>query len=70
MAEITGCLYQACLQIEDVEETVFSLDPGENCMQKHICQDKQFDILAFPDLFPSGSGSYSTVEEKNKVGFK
>ena len=34
--------------------------PGENNMPTYILIDKQFEILAFPDIFLIGTGAYNT----------
>ena len=52
-----------CMQIEDLDEAVFSIAPGEGSIPKYILMDEKFERLAFPDLFPFGSGDY----DKNLV---
>ena len=52
-----------CMQIEDLDEAVFCIAPGEGSIPKYILMDEKFERLAFPDLFPFGSGDY----DKNLV---
>ena len=52
-----------CMQIKDLDEAVFYIAPGEGSIPKYILMDEKFEQLAFPDLFPFGSGDY----DKNLV---
>ena len=52
-----------CMQIEDLDEAVFCIGPGEGSIPKYILMDEKFERLALPDLFPFGSGDY----DKNLV---
>ena len=47
-----------CMQIEDLDEVAFSIAPGEDSVPKYILTDEDFERLAFPDLFPLGSGDF------------
>ena len=37
---------------------------GENNIPKYILLDNDFEVLAFPDLFPYGSGGYHSANRK------
>ena len=41
--------------------------PGENNIPKYILLDNDFKVLAFPDLFPYGSGGYHSAHRKVKL---
>ena len=53
-----------CLQIDDLEEAVFSLAPGQNSVPKFILMDHDFENLAFPNYFPGGYGGYDVLESR------
>ena len=56
--ETTGDPLPAVVQFDNLENVVFNCAPGENNIPKYILLDEQFEELAFPDLFPYGSGGY------------
>ena len=37
--------------------------PGENNIPKYILLDNDFEVLAFPDLFPYGGAGYHNAHE-------
>ena len=41
-----------------MENHVFQCAPGEHNIPKYILLDTDFEVLAFPDLFPHGYGGY------------
>ena len=53
-----------CLQIDDLEQAVFSIAPGENSVPKFILMDDDFEHLAFPNYFPRGSGGYDVLQPR------
>ena len=60
-----------CLQIDDLEEAVFSIAPGQNSVPKFILMDHDFEHLAFPNYFPGGYGGYDVLEpRKTKLDLK
>ena len=61
MAEITGQPDPCTLQIEDIEDGVYSVAPGEDNLPKYVLLDKDFEVLAFPDLFPLGKNGFDSV---------
>ena len=46
------------IQLENLELQVFQCAPGEHNIPKYILLDTDFEVLAFPDLFPHGYGGY------------
>ena len=63
-AEMCGQQHSSTLQIENIEDAVYSVAPGENNVPKYILMDNDFEVLAFPDLFPTGKGGYNTNEPR------
>ena len=59
-AEICGQPFSSTLQLKNVEDAVYSVAPGEDNTPKYILLDPDFEVLAFPDLFPRGTGGYET----------
>ena len=55
-----------CLQVEDLESTVFSIAPGENSIPKYILLDDDFETLSFPHLFPFGKGAFGEDIHKER----
>ena len=53
-----------CVQFDDVEQVAFSIAPGEDGIPKFILLDDDFEVLAFPNLFPGGFGGYDTTEPR------
>ena len=61
MAEINGEQDACSLQLENIEDGVYSVAPGEDNMPKYVLLDKNFEVLAFPDLFPFGKNGFDSV---------
>ena len=60
-----------CLQIDDLEEAVSSIAPGQNSVPKFILLDHDFEHLTFPNYFPRGYGGYDVlVPRKTKLDVK
>ena len=62
--ELTGDPLPSVLQFENLENQIY---PGENNIPKYILLDNDFKVLAFPDLFPFGSGGYHSANRKVKL---
>ena len=52
------------MELENIEESVYNCAPGENNVPKHMLMDKEFEGLAFPDMFPTGTGGYETTQKR------
>ena len=61
-AEMYRHPYSSTLQINNLEDAVYSVAPGEGNTPQYILMDHNFKVLAFPDLFPTGRGGYDTVD--------
>ena len=61
-AKMCGHPYSSTLQINNLEDAVYSVAPGEGNTLQYILMDHNFEVLAFPDLFPTGRGGYDTVD--------
>ena len=65
--ELTGDPLPSVLQFENLENQTYQCAPGENNIPKYILLDNDFEVLAFPDLFPYGSGGYHSANRKVKL---
>ena len=63
MAEINGQPDSCTLQLEHIEDGVYSVAPGEDNLPKYVLLDKEFEVLAFPDMFPFGTGGFHTIKK-------
>ena len=50
-----------------MENQIYQCAPGENTISKYILLDNDFEVLAFPDLFPYGRGGYHSTNRKVKL---
>ncbi len=66
-AEITCQPFASCVQLDDIEGSIFSIAPAEGNKPKYILSDEDFEILSFPDKFPSGKGGYYHVNRERKL---
>ena len=48
------------VQFDSLENIIYNCAPGENNIPKYILLDDDFEVLAFPDLFPHGYGGYNS----------
>ena len=65
--ELTGDPLPTVVQYENLENQIYQCAPGENNIPKYILLDNDFEVLAFPDLFPHGSGGYHSANRKVKL---
>ena len=65
--ELTGDPLPSVLQFENLENQIYQCAPGENNIPKYMLLDNDFEVLAFPDLFPYGSGGYHNAHRKVKL---
>ena len=61
MTEINGQPDSSTLQLEHIEDGVYVVAPGEDNVPKYVLMDKDFEVLAFPDLFPFGKCGFDNV---------
>ena len=65
--ELTGDPLPSVVQFENLENQIYQCAPGESNIPKYILLDNDFEVLAFPDLFPYGSGDYHSAHRKVKL---
>ena len=65
--ELTGDPLPSVVQFENLENQIYQYAPGENNICKYILLDNDFEVLAFPDLFPYGGGGYHSANRKVKL---
>ena len=51
--ELTGDPLPSVVQFENVENLTYQSASMENTIPKYIILDNDFELLAFPDLFPT-----------------
>ena len=49
------------------ENQIYQCSPGENNITKYILLDNDFEVLAFPNLFPYGGSGYHSTHRKVKL---
>ena len=64
---LTGDPLPSVLQFENLENQIYQCAPRENNIPKSILLDNDSEVLAFPDLFPYGSGGYHSANRKVKL---
>ena len=65
--ELTGDPLPSVLQFENLENQIYQCAPRENNISKYMLLDNDFEVLAFPDLFPYGGGGYHNAHKKVKL---
>ena len=65
--ELTGDPLPGVVQFENLENQIYQCAPGENNIPRYILLDNDFEVLAFPDLFPYGGGGYHNANRKVKL---
>ena len=58
------------VQFENLENQIYQSAPGENNIPRYILLDNDFEVLAFPDLFPYGGGGYHSANRKIKLAIR
>ena len=65
--ELTGDPLPSVVPFENSENQIYQCAPGENNIPKYILLDNDFEVLAFPNLFPYGGGGYHSANRKVKL---
>ena len=65
--QLTGDPLPNVVQFVNLENQIYQCASGENNIPKYILLDNDFEVLAFPDLFPYGSGGYHSANRKVKL---
>ena len=50
--ELTGDHLPSVVQFENLENQIYQCAPGQNNIPKYILLDNDFEVLAFPDIYP------------------
>ena len=58
--QLTGDALPTVVQTDNLENQIYQCALGEHNILNFILLDKDFEVLAFPDLFPDGTGTYHT----------
>ena len=56
--DTTGDPLPSVVQFDSLENVIYNCAPGENNIPQYILLDDDFEVMAFPDLFPYGVGGY------------
>ena len=64
---LTGDPLPSVVQFENLENQIYQCAPGENNIPKYILLDNDFEVSAFPDLFPYGGGGYHSAHRTVKL---
>ena len=64
---LTGHLLPSMLQFENIENAIFQCAPGQNNIPRYILLYEEFELLAFPDLFPLRCFSYYSEQISVKL---
>ena len=62
--EITAESITSCVQLEDVEQAVFTIVTREDANPKLILMDEDFEVLAFPSLFSRGEEGFNVLQPR------
>ena len=65
-AEITIGATSTCMQFKNLDDLVISIAPGQDAVPKYILMDNDFEVLAFPDLFPGGFGGFDVLSPRDR----
>ena len=60
--QLIGDALPSVVQFDSLESRVYQCAPGENNIPQYILLDNDFEVLAFPDLFPYGKGAYHSTD--------
>ena len=55
------------VKFDNIENCIFNCAPGENNLPKYVLLDEDFELLAFPDLFPYGCRGYNYTDRSVKL---
>ena len=67
MEQTTGPSQSSVVELENIEEPVYGCAPGENIAPKHMLIDKEIEVFAFSDMFPTRTGAYETTKRETKL---
>lgn len=59
-----------CVELDDIEGISFNIAPGEDSIPKYILMDDDFEVLAFPNMFPNGTMGYYNERRPKKLDLR
>ena len=65
--DTTGDPLPSVVQFDSLENVIYNCVPGENNIPRYILLDDDFEVLAFPDLFPYGYGRYHSRDVRCRL---
>ena len=68
--QLTGNALPTVVQIDNLENLMYHCAPGKNNIPKFILLDEDFEVLAFPDLFPDDTGAYHSPNGPEHLGIR
>ena len=60
-------LLPSVVKFDIIENCIFNCAPGENNLPKYVLLDEDFELIAFPDLFPYECGGYNYTDRSVKL---
>ena len=58
------------VQFKNLKNQIYQCVPVKNNIPKCVILDNNFEVLAFPDLFPYSDGDYHSADRKVKLPLK
>ena len=68
--QLTGDTLPIVVQIDNLENQIYQYAPGEHNIPRYILLDKDFEVLAFPDLYQDGTGVYHSQNGPENLAFR
>ena len=68
--QVTGDALPTVVQIGNLENQMYQCAPSKSNIPKFILLDDDFEVLAFPDLFPDGTGAYHSPNGPEHLGIQ
>ena len=66
--EIMGDDMPSVVQIDNIENHIYQCAPGQNNTPQYLLLDDNFEVIAFPNLFPYGQEGYFSSDRMIKLG--
>ena len=68
--QLTGDAIPTVVKTDNLENQIYQYAPGEYNIPKFILLDKDFEVLAFPDLFPDGTAACHSQNGPEKLAIR
>jgi len=69
-SKVTVQASSTCVQLDNLEEAIFAIAPGENSKPKLLLTDDEFELSCFPDYFPTGEGAFHCPERQTDLALR